>query len=348
MVVPTLSTGCSLIAISTISADESNFLSKLVSAKDGRGNPLFNVLNLKMVCDNCHRRGLDLQCRHMLGQLPAWQSRGRHDFIQRVMETEEDTFLVEMRGILSDGSKRPAYDAKSVRKLMTDPTMIYRPDGRDIRHIFMSVDPAAGGERSEYAVVSAFFDEADRMILCGAEAGKFTDFRGCTEMAVNHITALRTQIPGAKHARFVFVPESNLAFEAQHIADNIRRAGDEIDFVCMREDANRAGYKTTREFKDLMVASANGLLVRDRVLRMHGFVCASDANGTPEEIEQKLLTQIRDYQRKVKPPRDLDFGVATVTYSGKDIGCDDLAIAFMALPLFKTKFNNDSKYWGFH
>ena len=350
VVVPTLSTGCSLIAISTIAADESNFLAKLVNARDGRNNTLFNVLDLKMVCDNCQRRGLELECRHLLGQLPAWQSRGRHDFIQRVMATEEDTFLVEMRGVLADGMRKPAYDEKSIRKLCSDPSMVYEPDGRMIKHIFVALDPAAGGEKSEYAVVSAFYDEADRMIICGAEAGKYKDHRSCTSLVINHIMALRQKIPGAEQARIVFIPESNLAFEAVRVTDEMHQCGMGDYWRVMIEDANRAGFKTNRDIKHLMVLNMNGRLVRDRVMRMKNFVSVGDTGETPEEVEQKLLGQIKDFMKKVKPPRDPHHGTATISYSGKDgDGCDDLCMAFSFLDLLRNRFWSDSeKYGSFH
>ena len=43
-----------------------------------------------VACEACKRRDLELLCTHMSGQLPPWQQRGRHDDIQRLMETAGD------------------------------------------------------------------------------------------------------------------------------------------------------------------------------------------------------------------------------------------------------------------
>ena len=347
VVVPTLSTGCSLIAISTISADESNFLSKLVDARDGRGNSLFNVLNLRMVCNACQRRGAELTCAHMLGQLPRWQSRGRHDFIQRVMSTEEDTFLVEMRGVVADGMKQPAFDVNAVNDLMTNPEMVFTPSGADIKHLFVALDPAAGGEQSEYAVVSAFYDSADNLIMCGGEAGKYREQRSCANMLMNHIMALRSSIPGAANAKVVFIPESNLAFEALWVTDEMRRAGLGDFWRVIIEDANRAGVKTSRQLKHLMVLNMNSRIARGRVRRVSNFVSIGDSDKTPEEMQEKILVQVKEFMRKVKPPRDPHHGTPTVSYSGKDgHGKDDLCMAFLLLDMMRNRFFGDQEKYG--
>lgn len=351
VVLPTLSTGCSLICISTVSSDESNFLAKLVAARDARGNPVIFTLDLKMVCDRCIRAGAELSCKHMLGQLPAWQQRGRHDTIQRLMGTNEDVFLTEVRGLVTDAKKTPAFDPTAMTNLMENPDRIWTPDGSDIRHIFVGLDPAAGGSQSEYAVVSAFYGKNDEMVICGAEAGAYREQRSCAGLLINHIMSIKKNVPGAANARIVFIPESNLAFESLWITDAMARCGLGEDWRVMFEDSNRAGVKTSRELKHLMVLNLNAKLVLGRVYTMSHFVSIGDSERTPEDMREHLLKQMAHYSRKVKPPRDKDHGSPTVSYSGKDgIGFDDLCIAVQLLDLMRNRFwaDPDGKYKAFH
>jgi hypothetical protein len=316
-------------------------------AKDARGNPLLNTVDLKMCCDACIRRGLELSCKHMLGQLPHWQQRGRHDTIQRLMATEPDTFMVEMRGVVMDGLSQPAFDATAMRNLMTDPTFVWRHDGSTISHIFVALDPAAGGEQSEYAVVSAFYTVDDKLVICGAEAGKYREQRSCASLLINHIMALRRDIPGAASARIVFIPESNLGFEALWVTDEIRRSGLGDHWRVMVEDDNRAGVKVNRSMKHLMVIRMNKRLINGRVAHLAPFVSVGDSEHTPEEMRDRLLGQLKDFKRKVKPPRDPHHGQAVVSYSGKDgYGFDDLCMAFLLLDVMKDHFYRDAVKYG--
>lgn len=73
-------------------------LKQLVDAKDVHGNRIIHTINLEMVCQACKRSGDELTCKHMLGNLPRWQTVGRHADVQAMMQTQESTFLVEMRG----------------------------------------------------------------------------------------------------------------------------------------------------------------------------------------------------------------------------------------------------------
>ena len=350
VVLPTLSTGCSLIAISTISPDESNFLSKMVEAKDARGNPLLNTLNMKMVCETCERRGLELTCKHKLGQLPQWQQRGRHDDIQRLMATQgdESTFLVEMRGIVADGQKKPAFNAKAMRELMTGTEKIYVHDGSDIRHIFVALDPHGGGAQSEYAVTSAFYI-GEKMIICGAEAGSYTEQRSCANLLAHHIMALR-KIPGAEASRIVFIPESNLGFEALWATQHLAMTGLTDNLRVMQEDANRAGVKTNRTLKHDMVVAFNMRLNMGNVYTMADFVSVGDSKHTPEEMRDRLLGQLKDFMRIVKPPRDPYHGSPTVSYSGKDgHGFDDLCMSLLLGHTMRSVFwSNQEKYRDFY
>jgi hypothetical protein len=345
VVLPVLSTGASLLAISTISPDADNMLKQLVSAKNARGMPIIHTINMEMVCETCKRAGKDLTCAHLLGQIPAWQQRGRHADIQAMMATQESTFLVEMRGVESDEFTKPAFDVAAMRNFAAQ---YYTHDGGEIRHIFIGVDPAAGGAKSEYAVVSAFYTSTQQLVVCGAEAGSHRDNADCASMLINHIIGVRRDVPGAQNARIVFIPESNLGFMAMSATDEIRRAGLR-DICVMREDDNRAGIKTNRALKEVMAMAFNLKLMHGNAFLLDRFVCVGEGR-TPEDMRDEVVMQLRNFSKIVKPPRDPRAGQPTVHYSGKaGYGFDDLTMALLLLNVLQPKFwTSEDMYGAWH
>ncbi len=261
------------------------------------------------------------------------------------MAMQESTFLVEMRGVEADIFTTPAFDVGGIRDMCEKR---YVHDGSDIGHIFVGLDPAAGGAKSDYAIVSAFYTASDQLVICGAEAGTYKENTQCASLLINHIMGVRRNLPGAQNARVVFIPESNLGFEALWASDEIRRSG--LRDVCvMREDANRAGVKTNRELKITMATAFNMKVVRRNAFVLDHFVCIGEGR-TPDQILDEFLMQLKHYSRIVKPPRDPRAGQPTVSYSGKSgYGHDDLAIAVQLLNVLTPVFWTDkAAYASWH
>ncbi len=259
-------------------------------------------------------------------------------------EAHSSTFLTEMRGLASDANIRPAFDQGGIRDLMTN---WYKHDGSAISHIFVGVDPAAGGALSDYAIVSAFFTESDQLVICGAETAKGQDNAINVALIIQHVMALRRLIPGAADSRIVMVPESNLATEHIWGTREMRHSG-LGQYAVMREDNNRVGTRTSKELKHTMAILLNTKIVRRNIFVLDGFVSIVDGSST-EDMLDKLLDQMKNYSRIVKPPRDKHHGSALVSYTGKSgHGHDDLVISIQLLnvmqPIFWTKKEDYLQY----
>ena len=63
-----------LIGIST-PLDENNFYSELVQSKKPDGEPLFNVVTIRLLCDVCEKAGV-MHCPHN-ADVPPWKSSER-------------------------------------------------------------------------------------------------------------------------------------------------------------------------------------------------------------------------------------------------------------------------------
>lgn len=346
VIAPTLSTGAAFIGITTISPDgDLNFVNRLVATKNKNGEPIFRVINVKMVCDECEANGVAMQCKHRMGMLPFWQSSKRHDDIEAMMGGEASTFLVEMRGISDDPYMKAAFDPPAVAWLRTDEaTVTLDREQLTPNHIFVCIDPAAGGKGSDYAIVTTIFDRG-RMIIVGAEANEFRRPQDAVAVLIAHIIEVR-RLRGFESATAVLIPESNMGFEGMWIEQEVLRSR-LADCCVMEEDDNRAGVRQTNATKTDM-AHALDLHLRDnKVLFLKEMVCLNQ-KITSSDMRAKLIDQLESYS-KIAIPSNQQHGETKFIYSGKQgSGHDDLAIAIQMCPMMQKRFFNDTVKYGEH
>jgi hypothetical protein len=166
IIAPTLSARAIFIGITTLGEDkERNFVNELMEIEDDNGEKLFRTIDLKMVCDRCLRLGKEMQCRHRMGQLPYWQDSKRHNDIQKMLEGRSDTYLLEMRGVQTDKWTRPAFDHAAVERVFSETEEVTYSHSNFIKHIFVAVDPSAGGAKSNYAIISCFYTSTGKVVV---------------------------------------------------------------------------------------------------------------------------------------------------------------------------------------
>lgn len=79
------------------------------------------------------------------------------------------------------------------------------------------------------------------------------------------------RVAGCEKTTIVVIPESNLGFEASHIADHLREHFGEPapgNYVIMEEDDNRSGVRTNEPLKAAMTTSMD-LMLQRRCIRFH-------------------------------------------------------------------------------
>jgi hypothetical protein len=161
-VLPTLArSGVAFIGISTL-ADPFNFWSQMMELKDDDGRPVFKTLRYSLVCEACAKEGIEDKCKHNYGDLPYWQDETQHNKLEKIMKDKCDTFLTETKGYQSDPNIRSAFTHNTVQSWINLPTV----DEITPRNcFFVSVDPCAGGNLSEYAIVSTAFTNKGGVVV---------------------------------------------------------------------------------------------------------------------------------------------------------------------------------------
>lgn len=96
VVVPTLTTGAAFIGITTLGG-ETNFVNKLIDIKNQNGDHIYKSIVMQTSCEDCIRANKAMDCTCKIGERPHWQSMKRQEDIQKIMEDDKETYLIEAR-----------------------------------------------------------------------------------------------------------------------------------------------------------------------------------------------------------------------------------------------------------
>ena len=177
----------------------------------------------------------------------------------------------------------------------------------------------------------------------GVDALHTRDVRQTHKLLCKHILAIRS-IPLFAMCKAVFIFESNLAFESQHLLHAVEAAGIR-NWVSLSEgQQGTLGWLTTNERKQQMC-----LLMREAMTV--GKIAISDYFITSEmtklEAKNRINDELSSYCVVTEAPKTT-FGKVRITYTGKLYGKqDDLCIALQLALIGCSKFHQDSKYCNF-
>lgn len=158
----------SLIAIAT-PADAFNHYSQLMDRTDDEGRPLFKTVRIALSCPACLAKvcvcvcggrgaftGRGTQgivheaCPHRQHLLPFWKSSGRLSRIAKVLAGDPNLNARENLGVITSDTTY-FIDSQWVLALNRRPPYVFEAS---VPLVFIGVDPAGGGTRSNYAIVS--------------------------------------------------------------------------------------------------------------------------------------------------------------------------------------------------
>lgn len=139
----------SLIGISTL-LSEINFYTRLIKMKDKlTGEPLFTVMQIVLACAACREQGKQTECVHLLHLVPRWQSSERHVKLKTIMQDRPDLIQSELSGLAFD-TLQQIFRSSDIETMFTqEPPLPLLNDT-----VYITIDPAAGGPGSDYALVS--------------------------------------------------------------------------------------------------------------------------------------------------------------------------------------------------
>jgi len=167
----------SFIAISTLTS-EMNFYTKLIGKVDPlTSQPVFKSVQIQLACQSCidnekappphppppppgggggggpsltPRRTQGFECLHLQHLIPRWQDGDKHRRLKTIMSDRPDLIVSEMGGV-AFSSVDQCFRYCDLKRMFESPipmTLEWETP------FFVCVDPCAGGEHSDFAVVS--------------------------------------------------------------------------------------------------------------------------------------------------------------------------------------------------
>ena len=149
--------GVAMIGISTKKSSVFDLFTVLMKKRFPDGTPVFRTFEWKGVCEACEKKGEEVTCEHKRGERPWWLETDDGGFMKQVMSDFYEDYMREMKGVEGSAQQKKVFRSEDVNFLQTREAEVQSLDGT-FDYFFTSVDPAAGGNNSEYAIISMVFD----------------------------------------------------------------------------------------------------------------------------------------------------------------------------------------------
>ncbi|KAK3251047.1 hypothetical protein CYMTET_39591 [Cymbomonas tetramitiformis] len=300
-----------MLAIST-PLDENNFYSTLLNMKDPvtRG-PMFNVLEIKLICDVCSAKGVKDVCVHRRELIPPWKSDHRRESMTKALfESQPRMYMQEQLGISSSTDAR-CFDVAAIDDFGKSKV---RLEG-DPKHVFVGIDTCGGGSNFMALVSGAYSWDGILQILAVDTSPITSDAQLESEVA-SHAERLRAILEPRR------CPVAHVSCDRPS-----------------RDGAMRPGVYTTWEIKERMRHELQRLLRERRIRLSDRLRCGREADV------QELLKQLKRFEYIYKSSSSSVANERKRMISGKVHGQnDDAALALMLLAYWSSYYiNNDGK-----
>jgi hypothetical protein len=126
----------------------SNWMTRRMEMKDDDGRPMFNVIKLRDICDECMKKPYAerVKCEHT-DMLPSYKSGEKIKKFGQMFSKDKGagTFLREMKGMEGVEGYEPKFRPEDIHNLCDDPIKFHYQT-TSVKHTFVSIDPGGGGQ----------------------------------------------------------------------------------------------------------------------------------------------------------------------------------------------------------
>lgn len=326
---PLLQVGGRVFTCATTPPPPNSFFSTFINQvkeNNAKNDFFFALINHSLTCAECLEAGIATECCHNLQFLPPWKSLVTLNSMLS-LAVDKDAYQMEVYGVLG-GSGNEYIPAKLID------AALQRPKVTEIcstGHLWVAIDPASHGT-SEFAGVAFVLNEKGVHVVIGMYTVNMQRCQTTQVQQVVHQFLTRVREHPLVGPDLVLVPIiecNNNEILAMSILTACRSYPPlflpwENDLfstgvspgigVWMTHENKMAALQSTYQcFLDGRVSFAENFVIADRTAFM-----PTASNAGPEDVKQKFYKQLSAMQ-------DQPDG----TVSGKHIGNDDLACAFL-------------------
>lgn len=313
-----------LICIST-PQDSLNFYSEMFDMKGPDGTPLFRNIQVGLACEACLAAGKGGDCPHNVDEIPPWKSKDKFDFVKALYGDRKDLLLRESVGTITE-DQTSLFSMPWIEAIMSSSVQLQESL---TPYIIVACDPNGGGD-SQMALVSVAFHRG-QMCVVGMDSHAVRGHDEIEMLLMDHIEGLREIWCSAW---FIFVGESNLGQETDHMRHMLRSCG-YVYCVC---EKGVAGVRTTNQRKELYAmelckfVSQQACLLEKRIVVKNRFL---DHESRKKETLENLRKQLIGF-RKLVLKSTTGRSEPRVSYTGKSQGAQDDLVVTMSI----------AAYWG--
>lgn len=384
-----------LLTISTLSGQFDSWKTTTDSV-DTRGRKIFVVKTYTTVCDDCIEMGVPEKCMHKRDELPPWQGAEEAGKVKVLMQSSPDDYLREAVGVLGTGDFIPGFERTgvsflSLAKKHIDPDVTLHSalecaETRIRNHVatlherssdapapkspvvvnlgqahynycFIAVDPAGGGNLSNYSVISAVWDSDGVVVIVGMEDFPVTKTLPVSQHFLKHLDELRFSIPQLRHSIFVVAPECNMGIHANELAQAVihhrdTRSEHRDRIIVLDEGGTQYGIRTEDRrnpltSKEAMRGTTMAVINPKKMRFFCNFVCVCGSPPpTRMEIVARLVSQLEVYGADVLPPLRIGDRPRRKWHGKRGGRHDDLAMALQLCMLSNQLFYGQPRKYG--
>jgi hypothetical protein len=238
-----------------------------------------------------------------------------------MMKGQDEMLAREVGGVASSLHQR-AFPKKFITRFINLPDVTLTHDAT-YDYMFHAIDPAAAGKSSDIAITT-ILRKHGQYIIIGMESFSCKTAIENHSLILSHVYKLRED-PRFANTLSVFIIESNLALESDHINDMLLQNMGGFVVMNERDDGVHTGFRTTNGMKTIAVESLREQIMNDavRLADERTFVSVSrPARETRTMLEEQIL-EFREVLRESEIAAPKKF------YSGKTVGKDDLVMSLL-------------------
>jgi len=293
--------------------DSLNFYSEMFTMKGPDGKELFRNIQVGLACSACVKAGTAGECEHNQDEIPPWKSREKFDMVKALYGDRKDLLMRESMGLITEDQTslfRLAWVEAFEANVICAPTPTF---------ILVACDPNGGGD-SNMAIVSATFVRGC-MVLVGLDYHPVKGHDEIEILLMAHVHALQELY---RDVWFIFVGESNLGQEADHMKHMLRREPNVYSVM----EGGLAGVRTTQKRKELYAMELCKFISQDGLQHTGDKLVVANTlrSCSPESALAEAKKQLLGY-RKIVLHSTTGRSDARISFTGKSQGAqDDIAV----------------------
>lgn len=284
------------------------------------GKLLFRNIEVGLACAACVAAGKADSCEHNQDEIPPWKSREKFDMVKALYGDRKDLLMRESMGIVTEDQSslfRAAWVNDFIDFVVAPP---------DPHFVLVACDPNGGGD-SHMAIVSVTFVQGS-MVVLGLDSHPVRGHDEIEIVLMAHMAGLQKLF---KDCWFIFVGESNLGQEADHMRHMLRHESN----VYAVTEGGLAGVRTTNKRKELYSMELCKFMSQQAMAHTGDkLVSTNPLNLTSKPLED-LKQQLMGF-RKIILHSKTGRSEARVSYTGKSQGAQDDLVVTLSI----------AAYWG--